>query len=41
MHTVVSVQLTATFVTFASAIVPVPFATVQVWQMGCVDTVTE
>ena len=40
MHKV-SVQLTATFVTFASAIVPLPFATVQVCPEGCVDTVTE
>ena len=36
----VSVQLTATFVTSAAAIVPVPFATLQVWPLGFVLTVT-
>ncbi len=33
-------QLTATFVTSAAAIVPVPFATLQVWPLGFVLTVT-
>ena len=37
---IVFVRLTATFVTFAPAIVPLPFATVQIWSEGCVDTVT-
>src|SRR5713226_3344312 len=34
------VQLTVTVVMFAPAIVPAPFATVQVWPAGCVRTVT-
>ena len=33
-------QVTATFVTSAAAIVPVPFATLQVWPLGFVLTVT-
>jgi hypothetical protein len=33
-------QLTSTFDMFAPAIVPLPFAMVQVWPVGCVTTVT-
>ena len=33
-------QLTATFVTFAEPIVPLPLDTVQVWPDGLVFTVT-
>ena len=36
----VSVQVTATLVTLAAAIVPVPLVTVQVWPVGVVLTVT-
>ena len=35
----VGAQLTATFVTSAPAIVPLPFATLQVWPLGFVLTV--
>jgi hypothetical protein len=33
-------QLTATFVTSAAAIVPLPLATLQLWPLGFVLTVT-
>jgi hypothetical protein len=33
-------QVTATFVMSAAAIVPLPFATLQVWPLGFVLTVT-
>ena len=36
----VVVQVTATLVTSAAAIVPVPLATLQVWPLGLVLTVT-